>query len=222
MGVRTMSKKRTGLIIGNLALFAGIGCDAASSGSIDTGAEVDALSISDAAGPQDANNLDQSIENDASNTVDAALNRDRGRELDQSQRTDGEVALDRSIPNDIGTADEGTPSVDNGIGADVLSPVLDMNIVADAGGPDGICDRIEGQPCQENFRVGCCEEGQAFLICAQGQYAPVDNVGLVGCDCAMPDGITNLVCAVPGFVGISRSGYRRQNGINLRRYLLNS
>ena len=213
-----MKIKRQGMIMGHAALFAAsvIGCE---SGSDDDGGTADAQPNI----PRDASQTDIDV-----TTMDAS-----------SGIADMTVAPDTALP----ASDMATPGpVDQG-GLPDVSPFMDMAIIAlDEGaprdasiaadavvvedaapcidaavpdiGPVSVCDEFRGQRCQ-NPDQGCCDNNQPVLVCRGGalvEPGPDD----FACGCATSDGLSQVFCAVPGFVGIAKAGRLRKKARRLR------
>ncbi|MCA9544750.1 MAG: hypothetical protein KC613_10185, partial [Myxococcales bacterium] len=76
------------------------------------------------------------------------------------------------------------------------------------------CQDLIGQRCELDFQQGCCEPGSdvAVVICSGGTYRATGDGDF--CNCF--GNPAEVACAVPGFVGVHRSGWRPQRVMRLR------
>ena len=207
---------RRPLIIGNALLFsAAAGCGESSEGSVDVDQRAPGTDqqisrpdlrpppVTDRALPERDQQLvtDQLVALDLRLALDQSPLADQSVVIDQSSTPDHMLALDRSGPEE-----------------DLAPPVLDRAAPEpDRAPPEpdmmaGTCQALEGLPC--DFREGCCEANQVRLECRGGRLVVSPEPDL--CGCAVPDGRGEIFCAVPGFIGIHRSGWRPARLLRLR------
>ena len=207
-----MKLKHKAMIVGGAVLFAVPACDdGGGDDPMDLGAiPRDAMSDSS---PNDANPSDSSSGDQGVVVPDMAGMPD-GAQLDMSDGMDSAVSPDASSVDmmvnlpDVAVLDAATP-----MDMAIVEP-QDAAVMPDEGPPPGACADQLGQPC-ERFGIGCCENERPVLMCQGGVFVNHADDGLP-CHCDMANGVTNVACAVPGFVGIHLAGRVRSRAPRLR------
>ncbi len=226
-----MALKRKALIFGNAILFAAPGCDSTGSQNGSSNPTSDMLIARDVAEPQ----LDGDRIPDSTPMVDVAHPQPDGASNTDANAADDMAVADAASPADMGSAADGASPGDAAPVADAtadtsvdaaplrdMAPIMDMAIVDAAVIPDmapaNACARFAGQACQRADE-GCCDNNQVLLVC-RGQVLVPPGPNEIACGCETPNGLTQVFCAVPGFVGIHVAGRQRKQARSLRKLLL--
>ena len=222
-----MKIKKHGLIMGHAALFAAsvVGCEASDTSDTEGGngdAQQDIprdmrTVIDDAqSGDSELPELDMETISDASSTPTDMSHVDP---TDQGTLPDVSPMMDMAIVD----VDQGAQSEDAGVPDDAAvvvdaSPIVDAAPpLPDVAPPQG-CAQFVGDPCR-SVNDGCCENNQPMLVCRGGQFVD-PGPDEFACGCESPEGMTQVFCAVPGFVGIAQAGRRRRGARRLRDLLV--
>ena len=217
-----MKVRHQGLIIGQAALFAAtIGCEAQDGDQTNQDAAPNIprdMSTSTADGQA----------SDAAPSVDMRTAGDANIEaMDQGQLPDVSPMMDMAIteidqgasPADAVAPPDATHVLDADIVVDA-APMIDAAPVVDAAPPvpdmeaPGRCQQLVGQACRRPDD-GCCDNNEVILVCRDQRYVP-PGPNEIACGCEMPNGPTQVFCAVPGFVGIAQAGRLRRSARHLR------
>lgn len=209
---------RRWMIFGNAVLFSALGCELGEGDPIPD-AE---MQVRDSRVEPDVEAADAAPDLAA---VDMAPEVDVGPVLDMSFEPDAAVEIDAMIEPDMASEPDMAVELDMAPEPDMtLDP--DMAIVPDLGPPEpdmappAMCADLIGQGCQIN-NEGCCPDGQnPEAVCwgdANGRMVWQSIPGDFFCNCIQDPNQTTfeVICAVPGFVGVGRAG-RRLRGPRLR------
>jgi len=227
-------------IVGGTLLFATLGCDwdDGTETSNDTNINIDTVvaedttedigvtpdiavpldAIEDTTAPEDvASPVDTQNTEDTAQPIDATIAdtievEDIDEQEDVNELSDVNIAEDIEEPEDIAVS---VPDV---------TEVPDVAVVEDAGSETG---PKAGDPCIHGFfdpaGVICTEEPpyEVVLVCDGEVYVdpkdPEASPEIGFCDCwEAPDGTVEVVCATPGFVGISVANQERVITTRLR------
>ena len=144
---------------------------------------------------------------DSSVSVDLSVV-DSGEVIDSNVNEDAAVDPDMSVVlPDMSVLDAATPQ-------DMAIVMEDAAVEPDQGAPPGACADLNGARC-DGPNMGCCENRQPVLVCRGGAFVVEDNG--FPCDCVnAADGVSEVECAVPGFVGIHRATVYRRRAPRLR------